>query len=207
MLSLGRGSRKVFFLARLRGRSILGLRINFFNLDLCFLCLSCSFLVLANIFGFWGELFLLVLTFVFGLLNPLALITSLVGSFWSHRKRESTLGSQGLLRGLWSKGRGRRDETWDFTDIWVIIYAPRLPPNRIYKDSCNIKGPIPCCIAIIPLGLGKLLSEPNLCFFYAEQIGHLLLSLNCLLRQLSCFLCLLQLCLQIQRKLPWSGQL
>ena len=114
--------------------------------------------------------------------------------------------SQGLLRGLWSKGKGRGDGTWDFMDIWMIIYAPRLPLNIVCRDSCNTKGPMPGCIAVIPAYIGKLLCKPNLRFFYAEQIERLLLSLSCFLGQLSRLLDLLQLNLKIYDQLPLGGQ-
>ena len=62
----------------------------------------------------------------------------------------SSLGSQALLRGLLSVGRWKRDAIWNFTNIKVIEYAPRLPPRQVYKDFCNIKGLIPCYIAVVP---------------------------------------------------------
>ena len=143
VLSLGLGRKKVFFLARLRGRSILGYRISFFRLGLCFLCLSCSFLGLGSFFGLWGGLGPLALTFIFGPISPLALITSLAGSFWSLRRGESSLSRQGLLWSIGSKGKGRRDGSCNFANIWMVVYAPRLPLCWVCRDSYNIKGFIP----------------------------------------------------------------
>ena len=149
MLDSSIRSRRIFFFARLGGRSILGLRISFLGLGLCFLRLGYSFPVLGSILGFCGGLLPLALTLLF-LPRSLALITSLARSLRSLRERESVLDSQGLLEILWSKDRGRGDSTRDFADIQMIVYTPRLPLNRVYRDSCNAKGPIPCHVAIIP---------------------------------------------------------
>ena len=51
VLSLGLWRRRILFLTRLGDRSVLGLRISFFSLGLCFLCLNYSFLGLGSIFG------------------------------------------------------------------------------------------------------------------------------------------------------------
>ena len=150
MLDFGIRSRRIFFLAQLGSRSVLGLRISFLGLGLCFLCLGCNFPVLGSILGFYGRLFPLALTLVFLPLNPLALITSLAGSLRSLRERESILDSRGLFGSLWSKGRGRGDGTGDFTNIRMVVYTPELPPNRVCRDSCNVKGPILCHVAVIP---------------------------------------------------------
>ena len=61
-LALGLGwRRRVFSLARLKGRSIFGL---------CFLCLDCTILGFGGILGFWGRLDFLALAFILGHLIP-----------------------------------------------------------------------------------------------------------------------------------------
>ena len=139
---------RILFLAQLGGRIILGLRISLFSLGLGFLCFG-----LSSILGLQGGLSLLALTLVFGRFSPLALITSLARSFWSLRRGKSSLSSQRLSWSLWSKRRGRRDGNWDFTNIWVIVYAPRLPPLRVCRDSYKVEGFCPCYIKVIPADL------------------------------------------------------
>ena len=82
--------RKVFFVARLKGRSIFG-RGSILGFVLGLLCLDSSVLGLGSILGFgsifgfssilglWRSLDFLSLALVLGLLNPLALVTNLVG--------------------------------------------------------------------------------------------------------------------------------
>ena len=71
MLSLGLWRRRrSFFLDRLGGRGVLGLRINFFSLGLCFLCLSFNFLGLDNVLSLRISFFILGLCFL-GLGNVL----------------------------------------------------------------------------------------------------------------------------------------
>ena len=84
MLDFSRKSRRIFLLAWLESRSVLGLRIDFLGLSLCFLRLDCSFPIL----GLSRGLFPLALAFVFLPFSPLALITNVVGSLQSFRKRE-----------------------------------------------------------------------------------------------------------------------
>ena len=78
MLDFGWRSRRIYILAQLGSRSVLGLRINFSGLGLCFLCLGYSFPVLDGILGLCGVLLPLALLFV--PFSPLALITNLAGS-------------------------------------------------------------------------------------------------------------------------------
>ena len=92
MLSLGLKRRRVFFLARLRGRSICGLRISLFGSGLDLLLLYCSILGLGSILGLSGRLGLLALALILGHHSSLSLITNLAGSFES-------------LSGGWEGGR------------------------------------------------------------------------------------------------------
>ena len=102
-----------FFLARLGGRSILGLRVSLFGLGLCLLCLGFSSVLglwislfglglyplcldLSGILGLLRVLSLLAFTLVFSPISPLALITNLARSLRSLREGESSH-SQGLL--------------------------------------------------------------------------------------------------------------
>ena len=79
MLVFGWRSRRIFFLAQLGGKSILGLGISFLIHGLYFFRLGYSFLVLDSVLGFCRELFPLALTLFFLYPGPLALITSLAG--------------------------------------------------------------------------------------------------------------------------------
>ena len=154
MLSLGLWRRRVFFLAWLGDRSILGLRISFFSLGLYFLCLSCSFLDLGSISGLWEGLGPLALNFFFGPMSALILITSLARSFWTLKEGESSLGSRGLLWKLKSSGRRRWEGNRDFTDLGVVVYIPWFTPLRVYRDSCKVEGFCPCYHIVIPAYFG-----------------------------------------------------
>ena len=51
ILSLGLWRRRVFFLARLRGRSIFGIKVSLLGFGLSLLCLNYGILGLGNILG------------------------------------------------------------------------------------------------------------------------------------------------------------
>jgi len=77
-------------LAQLGGRDVLGLGINLFGLGLSLLCFG-----LSIVLGFSKGLGFFAFTLVLGTLDPLALVTSLAGSFRCLRKGEISLDSQG----------------------------------------------------------------------------------------------------------------
>ena len=118
------------------------------------LALGSTFLILASAsFALASASLALAASLAFeGGLDPLPLPLSLASWVLSNPwgGGGSSLGSQGLLRGLLSEGRWKRDGIWNFTNIKVIEYAPRLPPRQVYKDFCNIKGLIPCYIVVVP---------------------------------------------------------
>ena len=91
------------------------------------------------------------------------------------------MSSQGLLRRSWSKGKGRWECSWDFTDVRRVINTASLPPLQGSRDPYKVKGLYPYLIVVIHAYLDQLLSQPNLDFFYPEIVG-------CLPRELHSFL-------------------
>ena len=112
-LSLGTG-RRVFFVARLGGRSIFGLG-SILGFVLSLLCLDNSvfglgsilclggILALSRILGLnsilslWWSLDFLSLALFLSLFNPLALITNFARLFWDLKMGKRGLGGKGLL--------------------------------------------------------------------------------------------------------------
>ena len=104
MLDFGIRSRRIFFLARLGSRSILGLRISFLGLGLYFLRLDCSFPVLGSVLGFYRKLFPLALTLVFLPVSPL------LGWIPSKpQRKEEHLGQPEVARKSLEQGAGREE--------------------------------------------------------------------------------------------------
>ena len=75
---------------------------------------------------------------------------------------------QRLLKSVWGDGSGRRDGIEDYSNMQMVVYAPWLPQNRVYRDSCSVEGLIPHRVTVVPAYLGELLGKPNLRLFHAK---------------------------------------
>ena len=133
--------------------------------------------------GVWDLVFAFVLAFVLALgsFNFFSLASIWARIRWNFPRGRRNLTCYGHLRHFDRMFWGRRLRTWDLTDVWLVIYAFRLPQDRISRDSSDIKGLTPCDIAVVPHHSREFLCETALSLLHSQIICSLLLGLSCLL--------------------------
>ena len=130
--------------------------------------------------GVWGFVFAFILALVLALKSFNIFFSASLWICWNFVRGRRNLTCHGHLRHFDRMFWGKRLRTWEHTNVWVIIYALRLPQDEVSRDSSGIKGLTPRDVTVVPRHSGKFLCEMALSFLHSQIIGSLLLGLSCL---------------------------